>query len=90
MITVCIQGDKYEFSATIDTGNGGIVPTLGVDKMNIEGDKVTIFIGDKEYTFDKKGEASPEAVAALQKLIAQAQAQAQAQMPIQPKMQIHA
>ena len=59
MITVCIQGDKYEFSATIDTGNGGVVPTLGVDKMNIEGDKVTIFIGDKEYTFDKKGEASP-------------------------------
>lgn len=59
MITVCIQGDKYEFTATIDTGNGGVVPTLGVDKMNINGDKVTITIGDKEYTFDKKGEASP-------------------------------
>lgn len=59
MITICVQGDKYEFSATIDTGNGGVVPTLGVDKMNIDGDKVTITIGDKEYTFDKKGEASP-------------------------------
>lgn len=59
IITVCIQGDKYEFTATIDTGNGGIVPTLGVDKMEIDGDKVTITIGDKEYTFDKKGEASP-------------------------------
>ena len=59
MITICIQGDKYEFSATIDTGNGGVVPTLGVDKMNINNDKVTITIGDKDYTFDKKGEASP-------------------------------
>lgn len=59
MITVCIQGDKYEFTATIDTGNGGVVPTLGVDKMTIDGDKVTVTIGDKEYTFDKKGEASP-------------------------------
>ena len=59
IITVCIQGDKYEFTATIDTGNGGVVPTLGVDKMEIDGDKVTITIGDKEYTFDKKGEASP-------------------------------
>lgn len=59
IIIVCIQGDKYEFTATIDTGNGGIVPTLGVDKMEIDGDKVTITIGDKEYTFDKKGEASP-------------------------------
>lgn len=59
MITVCIQGDKYEFTATIDTGNGGVVPTLGVDKMNIDGDKVTVTIGDKEYIFDKKGEASP-------------------------------
>ena len=27
--------------------------------MEIDGDKVTITIGDKEYTFDKKGEASP-------------------------------
>jgi hypothetical protein len=27
--------------------------------MHIDGDKVTITIGDKEYTFDKKGEASP-------------------------------
>ena len=34
-------------------------PTLGVDKMEIDGDKVTITIGNKEYTFDKKGEASP-------------------------------
>lgn len=59
IITICIQGDKYEFTATIDTGNGGIAPTLGVDKMKIDGDKVTITIGDKEYTFDKKGEASP-------------------------------
>ena len=59
IITVCIQGDKYEFTATIDTGNGGIAPTLGVDKMEIDGDKVTITIGNKEYTFDKKGEASP-------------------------------
>ena len=59
IITICIQGDKYEFTATIDTGNGGIAPTLGVDKMEIDGDKVTITIGDKEYTFDKKGEASP-------------------------------
>lgn len=59
IITICIQGDKYEFTATIDTGNGGIVPTLGVDKMEIDGDKVTITIGNKEYTFDKKGEASP-------------------------------
>ncbi len=59
IITVCIQGDKYEFTATIDTGNGGVVPTLGVDKMEIDGDKVTITIGDKKYTFDKKGEASP-------------------------------
>jgi len=59
MITISIQGDKYEFTATMDTGNGGVVPTLGVDKMNIDNDKVTITIGDKEYTFDKKGEASP-------------------------------
>lgn len=59
IITVCIQGDKYEFTATIDTGNGGIATTLGVDKMEIDGDKVTITIGDKEYTFNKKGEASP-------------------------------
>ena len=59
IITICIQGDKYEFTATIDTGNGGIAPTLGVDKMKIDGDKVTITIGDKEYIFDKKGEASP-------------------------------
>lgn len=59
MVTIGIKGDKYEFTATIDTGNGGVVPTLGVDKMNIDNDKVTITIGDKEYTFDKKGEASP-------------------------------
>ena len=59
LIKVSIQGDKYEFTATMDTGNGGVVPTLGVDKMNVDGDKVNITIGDKEYTFDKKGEASP-------------------------------
>lgn len=58
-IKIGIQGEDFEFSATIDTGNGGVVPTLGVDKMKIEGDKVTITIGDKEYTFDKKGDASP-------------------------------
>lgn len=59
LIKVSIQGDKYEFTATMDTGNGGVVPTLGVDKMNVDGDKVNITIGDKEYVFDKKGEASP-------------------------------
>ena len=58
-IKIGIQGEDFEFTATIDTGNGGVVPTLGVDKMKIEGDKVTITIGDKEYTFDKKGDASP-------------------------------
>ena len=58
-IKIGLQGDEFEFSATIDTGNGGVVPTLGVDKMKIDGDKVTVTIGDKEYTFDKKGEASP-------------------------------
>ena len=44
IITICIQGDKYEFTATIDTGNGGIAPTLGVDKMEIDGeDKKGLF-----------------------------------------------
>lgn len=59
MVTIGIQGDRYDFTATVDTGNGGVVPTLGVDKMNVDDDKVIITIGDKEYTFDKKGEASP-------------------------------
>lgn len=58
-IKICINKDVYTFTATLDTGNGGVVPTLGVDKMSIDGDKVIVTIGEKEYTFNKKGEASP-------------------------------
>lgn len=58
-IKICIQGDEYEFTATMDTGNGGVVPTLGVDKMKIEEGFVFITIGDKEYKIRKSGEANP-------------------------------
>lgn len=34
-IKVGINGKVYEFTATMDTGNAGVVPTLGVEFMAV-------------------------------------------------------
>ena len=58
-IKVGINGKVFEFTATMDTGNAGVVPTLGVDNIEIFDSKVKALIKNEEYIFEKKGEASP-------------------------------
>ena len=58
-IKVGIKGQVYEFTATMDTGNGGVVPTLGIDCLIVGKSIVRAVINKKEYIFEKLGEASP-------------------------------
>ena len=58
-IKVGIEGQVYEFTATMDTGNGGVVPTLGIDCLIVGESIVRAVINKKEYIFEKRGEASP-------------------------------
>jgi len=58
-IKVGIYGQVYEFTATMDTGNAGVVPTLGIDCVIVGESIVRAIIDKKEYVFEKLGEASP-------------------------------
>jgi len=58
-IKVGINGDVYTFTATMDTGNAGVVPTLGIELLENLKTKIKATIQNKEYIFEKKGEASP-------------------------------
>ena len=58
-IKVGINGDVYTFTATMDTGNAGVVPTIGIELMEIMNTKIKATIQNKEYVFERKGEASP-------------------------------
>lgn len=58
-VHIVICGDDYEFTATMDTGNGGVAPTLGAEDVVVEGDDVSFTIRGKRYTLPRKGEAAP-------------------------------
>lgn len=60
-VKICIQGKEYKLKATFDTGNGGIVPTLGVDSffLGTNDNIVQAILDKKSYVFEKLGEATP-------------------------------
>lgn len=61
IVKIGINDNIYQFTATMDTGNSGIVPTLGVDNLliNKEKNEVQIYIKGNKYILEKKGESTP-------------------------------
>lgn len=58
-VRIGIQGNIYELNATLDTGNGGIVPTLGVDSYIIDKLNTQIILNNNQYILENKGETTP-------------------------------
>ena len=60
-VKIGIQGKEYILNATLDTGNGGIVPTLGVDEFFLSTNENIIhtIFKNSTFIFEKNGQASP-------------------------------
>lgn len=58
-VKICIQGKEYRLKATFDTGNGGIVPTLGVTDFFVSKTVIEAIIEKNNYVFENLGDASP-------------------------------
>lgn len=56
---ISIGGKIYEFTATMDTGNAGVVPTLGVKHVFVGKNNVQVVINNESYLLESHGEATP-------------------------------
>ena len=66
-VTIGIKGNMFEVSATMDTGNGGVVPTLSVNTLIFGKPYLRFNFEGQEFTLEYKGESSTIVGGKLQK-----------------------
>ena len=58
-VKLSIEGLEYNFIATMDTGNNGIVPTLGVEELIDNSEYIIFLINGNKHKLRKCGVSNP-------------------------------